>query len=199
MKIFMDDSGYEFDWKTDITQQPFFVMSAVCVPEQVYPKACQNMRISITNLNLPKMTNPLGQGFEIKANQIAKGEGWWGNHNKERCEIRNSMLLFPKENESVAFVSVIDKKAHVEKYKNPDDPLELSLQFLFERIQDYLKYRNEYGYCTYDQPKRTDDKLHNISTNLMREGSEIIYWSDYYKDRRTITLHLDRILEFSLG
>ena len=98
MKVFMDDSGNSFNWETDISAQPYYVLSAVCVPDDVYPDACEEIRTSITNLHIPEMSNPMGQGFEIKARDIARGKGWWQNHTNERNEVIDLMLSFPLHN-----------------------------------------------------------------------------------------------------
>ena len=60
------------------------------------------------------------------------------------------MLSFPSHNDGAAFVIVIDKKAHQEKYVTPEDPCKLSFRFIFEKLEDYLTYVDDYGYCIYD-------------------------------------------------
>lgn len=197
--IFMDESGYSPNWKADMDIQSYYVLSGVCIPADTYPEACQKIRTDIKNLNLPGAVKPLGLGIEIKARDIARGEGWWQSHNQERNSVRDLMLSFPPKNDGVAFVVVIDKKSHFDKYISPEDPWSLSLRFIFERLQGYLFDKDDYGFCIYDQNKRLEAALQNSSTALMREGSEILYWSDFFNTQVIYTFDIDRIVEFSLG
>jgi len=109
------------------------------------------------------------------------------------------MLKAPKEYGGTAFVVVINKLAHRERYAYPADPYQLSLEFIFERLQMYLSDINDYGICVYDQNKRLEDALQNTATVLLREGSDLIYFSRFYHSLVIKTLPIDRIVEFSLG
>jgi hypothetical protein len=190
----MDEAGYSYDWKSDIDTQPFYVASAVCVPSPSYPEACKTVRKEIDSLKLPGADKPIGQGFEIKARDIAQGKGWWRDHEKERNQVRNLMLSFPTVYDGTAFVVVVDKKKHWAHYANPADPSLLSFQFLFERLQWYLSEIDDHSVCIYDQNKRMEDALHGFSATLMREGVDIIHniWGIH-------TLEINRIVEFTLG
>jgi len=197
--IFMDESGYSFNWEANLDKQPYYVLSAVCLPSEKLPNAYQEIRSEVSDLNLEGATIPLGQGFEIKARDVATGSGYWRTHNEERDAIRNIMLTAPKKYGGTAFVVVINKQAHRERYAYPENPYQLSLEFIFERLQMYLSEINDYGICIYDQNKRLEDVLHNTAAALAREGSEQIYFSRFYNSLVIRTFPIDRIIEFSLA
>jgi hypothetical protein len=195
----MDESGYTFDWEADLHKQPYYVLSAVCLPAEELPTVYQETRSEVSNLNLQGVDKPLGQGFEIKARDVATGSGYWRTHNEKRNVIRDIMLTAPKKYGGTAFVVVISKLAHRERYPNPVDPYQLSLEFIFERLQMYLSDINDYGICIYDQNKRLEDVLQNTAAALLREGSEQIYFSRFYNSLVIKTFPIDRIIEFSLS
>lgn len=73
--IFLDEAGYSRDWKKQIDEQPFYVLSAVCVPMDKIPAAYDRVRREINEMDLPGQEKLLGRGFEIKARDIAQGTG----------------------------------------------------------------------------------------------------------------------------
>jgi hypothetical protein len=197
--IFMDESGYSFNWEADLDKQPYYVLSALCFPSEQLLLAYQKIRSEVSDLNLEGAAQPLGQGFEIKARDISSGSGYWRNHNDERNAVRDIMLKAPKKYGGTAFVVVIDKLAYRKRYAHPEDPYLLSLEFIFERLQMYLSDISDYGICIYDQNKRLEDILQNAAAALVREGSGLIYFSRFYNSVVTKTFLIDRIIEFSLG
>ncbi len=197
--IFMDESGYTFNWEADLDKQPYYVLSAVCLPSYEIPKVYQKIRSEVSNLNLKGAYQPLGQGFEIKARDVAIGSDYWRTHNHERDVVRSIMLKTPNEYKRKAFVVIINKLAHRERYPNPEDPYQLSFRFIFERLQRYLSNINDYGICVYDQNKRLEDVLQNTAIGLFRDGSHLICFSSFYNSLVEKTLTIDRIVEFSLG
>lgn len=197
--IFMDESGYCYNWEKSIDEQPYYVLSAVCLPSEQLFIAYQKIRSEISDLNLEGATKPLGQGFEIKGRDIAKGSSYWINHDIERNTVRDIMLTAPKNYGGTAFNVVINKLAHIGRYAHPADPYYLSLEFIFERLQSYLNDINDYGICIYDQNKRLEDNLQDAATTLSREGSVLLYYSSVLNSPVIKTLKIDRIIEFSLG
>jgi hypothetical protein len=191
--IFMDEAGYTFNWEADLDKQPYYVLSAVCLPSDKLLNIYQEIRRKISNLNLEGANKPLGQGFEIKARDVANGYGYWRTHNEERNVVRDIILTVPKEYGGTAFVAVINKLAHKERYIYAENPYKLSLQFIFERLQKYLSDINDYGICIYDQNKRAEDVLKNTAAAIFREGSEL------YNSFVEKTFTIDRIIEFSLS
>ena len=196
--IFLDESGYSKNWKNDIEIQPFHVLSAIAIDCDRYAPLSQTLREKIGGIEDLELDHPLGRGFEIKANEVSKGKGWWKSHNEQRNEVRESMLSFPEKDNDTAFVVGIDKKKHSNKYAFPDPPHEIAFQFMFERIQWYLIDQNDVGICIYDQTKFLDDDMHEASTDLMRDGSAVTYQSEFF-GYISKSFQIDRIIEFSLG
>ncbi|MEO0130395.1 MAG: hypothetical protein ABIK76_01690 [candidate division WOR-3 bacterium] len=56
-----------------------------------------------------------------------------------------------------------------------------------------------YSICIYDQNKRLEEKLQNTAAVILQEGSELIYFSNFYNSLVIKTFPIDRIIEFSLG
>lgn len=178
--IFFDESGYSKNWKEDIDAQPFHVLAAFVVDAHRYIEACEQLRSQVAEIGLEKLNYPLGLGFEVKAKEIAKGAGWWQQHNQERNALREQMLSFPLHSSGTTFLVVLDKSKHFEKYAFPDPPHEKAFQFMFERLQWYLLEQQDFAVCAYDQTKFLDDDLHNASIGLMRDGSPVSYFSEFY-------------------
>lgn len=197
--IFMDESGYSFNWEVNLDKQPYYVLSAVCFTAEQLFLAYEKIKNEVSSLDLEDATQPLGQGFEIKARDVASGSGCWRTHDDKRNVVRDIMLTAPKKYGGTAFVAVIDKLKHRERYAHPVDPYQLSLEFIFERLQMYLSDISDYGICIYDQNKRLEDTLQNAAVTLTREGSELIYFSRFYDSLVVKTFPIDRIIEFSLG
>ena len=194
--IFMDESGYVPNWEKDMGEQPFYVLSAVIVPLENYKSGSYTLRAGMKELNIPGVDN-LGQGFEIKASSVFRGEGWWNNHNNERDIVRQLILSFPKENGGNVIVVVIDKKAHYDKYEIPENPYSLALKFVLERIQHYLNEVDDYGIVIYDLNHKLINLLSKEATDLIRDGSAISKWTIW--GLFEFTLGIDRILEFTFG
>jgi len=198
--IFMDESGYTPDWTVGMEEQPFYVVSAVCIPWERCEEGYRKLREEIKALKLPGFSKPLGQGIEIKAKDIAKGRGWWEVHNEKRNKVRNLMLSFPKQNDGCAIVSIIDKKAHYQKYAFPASPYTLALQFVFERLQHYLSSPgvDDYGIVIYDFNARLESEISDKVVKLIGYGSYILKgtWIGLPFE---FTLRIDRILEFAFG
>jgi len=199
--IFMDESGYvsnNWDSPENLEVQPYYVVSAVVIPFENYKVGSKKLREEISILNLPGANKPLGLGFEIKAKDIATGKGYWGTHNEERNKVRNLMLSFPKDNSGHAIVTVIDKKAHFNKYVNPEYPYKLALQFIFERIQHHLDNENEEGIIIYDLNHRLEPGLSSEATALIRDGSQILTY-DVLGFPYEFRLNINKVLEFAFA
>lgn len=197
--IFLDEAGYTFDWTSAMEDQPFYVLGAVVLPADNLPPAYSALRQAEQQIQLPEASVPLGQGREIKAREVATGSGWWRSHNSERNGIRDLMLTWPTTHEGTAILVVVDKKAHHEKYYTPDSPYLLALQFMLERLQHYLTARNDHGYCVYDHNKRLEAEVHAKAIGLIREGSDITYYSSFYGGEVYTKMTLPNVLELALG
>ena len=197
--LFIDESGFSRNWTQDIAQQPFYVLAGVCIDASEYAAACDDLRTKVECLNLPDLEFRLGQGSEIKARDVARGDGWWGNHNEQRNRFRDLMLGFPAEYGGAAFITVIDKARHRDQYAYPEDPVSMAMKYLFERVERYLRETDSHVFCIYDHDTWRTDSLHEESMSLIREGSRVIYFSRFSGERMETTNILDRILEMALG
>lgn len=199
--IFIDEAGYCNNWRADLVNQPHYILSAVVFPLNEMRLIYEGIRQEIGDLNLRAnyAQHPLGQGFEIKASDIVHGRGYWQRHLSERNAVRSIMLEAPKKHNGVTFAAVIDKKAHMNRYARPTNPYRLALQFVFERLQQYLTDIDDYGIVIYDQNKRIEDTLHTDATTLIRNGSELHYFSKIFGDFVTRRFRIFRILEFSMA
>jgi len=197
--VFLDESGYSFNWLNDIDNQPFYVLSAVAIDAASYGAACAEIQEAVAAMNLPGVEHPLGKGSEIKARQVTNGQGWWRDHNDERNHFRDLMLDFPRRFNGTAFLVVIDKARHRNQYVTPADPVPMAMQFLFERLEWYLREINDTAYCIHDHDKRRTDTLHEHSVDLIRGGSQIEFYSAFYG--RVVNNHHDlaHIIEMALG
>jgi hypothetical protein len=73
--------------------------------------------------------------LQLKARDVPRGTGWWGTNNAKRNQFRDLMLAFPSINRGTAFVVVIDKARHRNQYTQPEDPVALGMNYLFERVE----------------------------------------------------------------
>lgn len=195
--LFVDESGYSSNWKNDTDDQPYFVLSGFMIDADKYTSICDSLREEFSKIKLEKYNYPIGQGFEIKARDIAKGNGWWKKNTESRLAIRDLMLTTPNKSGGITFLVIIDKKKMLQQYSEPEDPVKLSLRLLYERVQKFLDQTNQTAVCIFDQSSFRDDEMHATSTTLTRDGSYLFYLS-FHKGFVSEQLKLDRIKEFYL-
>ena len=109
------------------------------------------------------------------------------------------MLTAPRRYGGSAFVVVIDKARHRDRYATPADPYLLAFRFIFERLAHFLAERQDVGYCVYDQNTRLQGDLLEESNELIREGSEIYGYSRFFDQHIHGVLAIDRIQELAFG
>ena len=198
--IYLDEAGYTGDdWQAGIVDQPFYALSAVAFDLTVVDNMYQAARKEVDALRLPDCTVPLGQGYEIKGKDIAKGAGWWQGHDAERNAVRNLMLTLPKKYDAYIIVIVVDKALLHKRYSSPDNPYLLALQFALERMQLQLVSIPDQAICIYDQNERMSKALSEYATSLVREGSYVEYFSNAYEAYIRKRFKLPNILEFTHG
>lgn len=199
--IFMDESGYSSNWQSDMEKQPYYVLAAICLPCDNLVSVYDAIRKKIHDLGLKikGAKEPLGLGFEIKASDIARGAGYWRRNNRKRNVVRNTMLSAPAQYGGTAFVAIIDKAAHKNRYTNPADPCRLSFEFICERLQHFLTDVNNYGIIIYDQNKRYEHTLQNDAASLVRNGSLLLYQSRYLQTMVMKQFRISRVIEFTTG
>jgi len=198
--IFLDEAGFtRGDWRNGIAQQPYYTLSAVCLPGARLATVYQDIRAKVTGLSLVQLPRPLGQNYEIKARDIASGTGWWQAHNTERNAVRDTMLSAPRAHDGCAFVVVVDKAAHFAKYTLPEDPYLLAFRFAFERLAQFLEEKQSYAYCVYDQNTRLQESVLEQSSALIQQGSYITGYSWFYEQHYEFVLEIERIVELAFG
>lgn len=196
--VYLDEAGYTgSDWIAGMQEQPFYVLAAVAVDIARVDEMYQCARKEMASIGLPEYIVPLGLGYEIKAKDIAKGNGWWQGHNTERNAVRDLMLTLPKRYDAYVITIVVDKERHKKRYSFPDNPYLLALQFALERMQLQLMATDEKAICIYDENDRLSNELSDYTTSLVREGSKIEYFSNAYEAYIKKRFQLTNILEFT--
>lgn len=188
--VYIDESGFSLNWKSDLGNQPIYCLAAVCLPAESVCTAHDTIRKEIAAK--VQLTSPLGRGSEIKANDIVKGTGYWSKRDALRNFVRNEFLEAPRRFDGTAFLVVVDNVAMAEKYINPADPVLWAFQLLFERLQKYLKRVDDFAICLHDMSKRMEE-LNSFSANLASEGSidlKILFSTE---------LKTERILDLAFG
>lgn len=196
--IFVDECGYSHNWmdEKNIEQQPFYVLSAVAIASSRVKDIYENIRKATYFLIQNDDAWLLGHGSEIKAKEVDRGEGIWGQNPHLRKEIRKIFLDLP---ETTFFVIIIDKKKHKVTYKDPKNPYELAFQFLFERVEGFLNDKNQYGLILIDLNKREEDAQKNTAAQLILQGSHGISWRNFYGQVYEWRLPINKIIELHFG
>lgn len=177
--------------------QPFHVVSAVAIPSDALPNIYTNIRSRIAQLKLPEtQADALGRGEEIKADQVDKGDGFWGKNQGLRDAVREIYLNLT---EVTYFLVCVDKRAHKIQYFQPKDPATLSLQFLLERLQSFCQENNQTGYILIDLNKRLEAEQRNLLSRLLRWGSGGIALSRFYGEIYEWRLEMSNIVEIQFG
>lgn len=197
--IFIDECGFARNWTTQLDEQPYYVLAAVCIRGSRLPDAYNDLQRRISDLGLPFSDAALGRGFEIPAKDVDRGRGYWDENPEDRCAVRDIMLGSLAPYAGTYLVMVVDKKNLWERYESSRDPYRLALQFLFERLQTLLEERETYGLCIYDENSPYEKLLNATARDLLVSGSQINYWSPVYGDFVSKTLCINRIIEFHMG
>ena len=199
--IFVDESGYQEDWSQDsaIRQQPFHVVSAVAVPSDNLHEVYTAIRSGVAQLNLPKTdAQALGKGQEIKASQVDRGEGFWGKNQVLRDKVREIYLSLD-QHKVTYFAVCIDKKTHKERYSSPENPSNLALRYLLERLQWFLREKDQNGYVIIDQNKRQEPTQRSFLGWLLQFGSGGKALSRLYGTLYEWKLEMSNIVEIHFG
>jgi hypothetical protein len=199
--VFVDECGYVQNWSDprEVQQQPVYVVAAVAISSESLADLYTSIRNAVASLMLPE-TDPgkLGRGEEIKAASVDRGEGFWGKNPGLRDAVRKVYLDLPNV---TYFVICIDKKRHRKLYGvNAEDPSDLGLRLLLERIQGFLRDHEKFGIVFIDANKRKEPRQRSFLGNLLRFGSGGIAPSKFFIGA-IYEWHLDmsNILEVHLG
>lgn len=198
--VFVDECGYQKNWDRPdkIEEQPVYVVAAAAISSESLAERYSSIRNAVASLNLPgKDPSNLGRGEEIKAASVDRGVGFWHENPRLRDSVRKIYL----DLEDVTyFVVIVDKKLHKQRYgNNAQDPSQLALKFLLERIQGFLNENQEQGMVFIDGNKREEAEQRGFLGNLLKRGSGGIAIGKYVATIYEWRLDLRDILEIHLG
>jgi len=196
--IYVDECGYQAKWPDEkaMKEQPVYVVSAVAVDAGNVELVYKRIRDGIAQLELPEIdARSLGKGQEIKARAVDKGDGFWSKRSDLRAKVRE---LYLNQAAVTYFVVCIDKVRHYEKYQDPENPANLGLQYLLERIQGFLKEHEEQGLIIIDATPRIEPQREFLR-ELLLEGSWGIAISRFYGIPYEWRLEMENIIEIHFG
>jgi hypothetical protein len=170
--IYVDECGYQVNWADEkaMKEQPVYVVSAVAIAVDSVEAIYRKIRKSIARLNIPRINaHALGRGQEIKASQVDRGEGFWRKYPNLCDKVRK---IYLDHSGVTYFVICIDKRRHYYRYKKPEDPANLGLQYLLERIRGFLKEKEEQGLIIIDANRKIEPQHRELLQKLLTKGSE---------------------------
>jgi hypothetical protein len=196
--VFIDECGYSKNWEKCIKEQPVHVTSAVAIKADDLLNIICRIKNSLASLSLHHVdVSLLGKGEEIKASSVDRGDDFWSKNPLLRDAVRKAYL---DHSEQVTYFLVcIDKQRHRIKYSKPDDPADLAIKYLLERIQGFLVEQNDNAYVLIDANKRIQEKQRNFLFLILRRGSEGYCINKWFGIIYTWHLSLDNILEIQFG
>lgn len=151
--VYMDESGYvprNWSSKEALDQQPFYVAAAVLIEAEKLFEIYKHIQDKLTTSGAlePKVCSLLGKGVEVKASWVERGEKVFQNVSEEkRREIAEVYL----DVNATYIAAVIDKVKHKERYAHPDEPHDMAMQFVIERIAYFLKDKKASAILFIDQ------------------------------------------------
>ena len=196
--VYIDECGFSLNWKKGLSEQPFYVLAAVAIPIANLRDMYEDIRRDLSALEIPGLDERMiGIGQEIKAKDVDRGDNYWQLHDEHRHAVRELYLGVVSKCSGTAFIVIVDKKEHFSKYAYPEEPDILALQFLFERLQGFLEAIDSFAICTFDKTPREEELLSHAE-ELIKYGSHITYWSNFYGIFIEKNLKLSRIFEFQM-
>ncbi len=197
--VFVDECGYQKNWKLQksIRQQPLHVVAAVAIDSNDIGQMYETMRSEVKKLKLPKTNaDALGKGEEIKASSIDRGKGFWGKNQQLRDEVRR---IYLGHSQVTYFVVCIDKVRHLKTYSTPDDPADLGLKLVLERIQGFVGEKRQKALVLIDSNKREEAAQRSKLFQLIRMGSTGFAVSRFYGTFYKWNLQMRDLLEVHFG
>lgn len=195
--IFLDECGYVKNWSEDkaIDEQPFYVLAAVAIDATRVQGVYEQIRQEIKKLSLPGVqADRLGRGEEIKARQVDRGDDPFKNP-----EHRNLVRSIYLGQDAIYFVACIRKRDHKKRYPNAQDPSQLALRFIFERVQPFLKERGVSGLVLVDKNKRDERQQQEYSAGLLTGGSTGFAYNQFYDTFYEWKIDFENIIEIHFG
>lgn len=198
--VFVDECGYQEDWKSpeSLKQQPVHVAAAAAIHSDDIEQVYASIRQMVKSLRLPKTdADSLGRGGEIKAAAVDRGDRFWGNNTEHRDQVRRAYM--DHASKVTYFIVCIDKVSHKDKYTWPEDPADLALRFLIERVQGFMNEHKENAVVLIDANKREEARQRGYLAKLLRWGSSGFGVSRLYGTLYEWKLDMRNILEIHFG
>ncbi|QDU79200.1 hypothetical protein Pla110_09050 [Polystyrenella longa] len=175
---FLDESG---DHSLDNTDPdfPIFVLSLVLISRKDYEKNV------ITAVNRLKLRFWDHEGINFHSRDIRKRQGAFSeliarnNYRDFVSELSQCMEDMPY----TLFVSVIRKDMLSQKYKYAENPYDLSLKFLLERVLDFVKAKGikELPIIAEARGKNEDNQLKAEFFDLLGRGTGFVKKEEFQK------------------
>jgi hypothetical protein len=201
--IYVDECGYHPSWAQEdaLREQPVHVVSAVAIASEDVKSVYTAIRDGVSGLGVHKIDtnfdpNALGKGREIKAKDVDRGYGFWCRNPQLRDKVRE---IYLGQSPVTYFVVCIDKARHSDKYVHPEEPADLALRFLLERIQGFLEGEKEQGLVIFDANRKLEEQQRKFVTGLLLEGSGGIAVSKFYGTVYEWRLEMENIIEIHFG
>lgn len=198
--VFVDECGYQKNWSSakNLEAQPVHVAAAVAIKAVNINPVYTSIRKNLQVLDLPHIdATALGTGQEIKAAPVDRGDDFWKDQPELRSRVRQ---IYLDHGEKCTYIVVaVDKHRHKEKYPYPDDPSNLCLKFLLERVQGHANAHNEHAIVLIDINRREEPEQRNLLAKLLRWGSSGLGISKFYGSLYQWQLEMQNIVEFHFG
>lgn len=201
--IFLDESGFTNgpDWKSNINNQPYYVLSAVAVLFDNYSSICKYLRDCVNSIL--SCDFQLGYGKEIKCGEIFKHQNMCEDKYSNSEKIIDTFLNVPKKFKCKVISVVINKQGYLKDYSRSQEitPWLFAITLMYERIEYMLgnMFDDEYFcICNYDFSGFWQE-IYQHSDSLFIKGSKIYYRN--YKSESLLTTEqpITRILEVTFG
>jgi hypothetical protein len=163
--LYLDASGDAGKPKNSNTQH-FILGGLTCNPE--LSLTCSKTFADLLTKYFPDSTK---KPMKIHYKDLIHGSDPWSQINRKNFadDFFNLLLTY---NFNV-FAMVIDKKAHWDQYLHPFQPYNLTLEYMLERYQRFLKEKNDLGLVVSD---REDNALMNnlcmLFEKFKRDGTK---------------------------
>jgi len=153
--LYLDASGDSGKYRGNNTMH--FVLGGIaCKPEMSYD--CSNLFDSLLN---KYFLDPKVRPKKIRYYDLIHNRYPWNTIDNKGFADDFFKLIISKD--ITIFSMIIDKKAHWEKYVNPVEPYNLTLEMMMGRYQWFLNRNKEIGFVVSD---REDPNLMNNLSNL---------------------------------
>jgi hypothetical protein len=169
---YLDESG-NTGRRLDDPDQPVHLIAAVMVPEERVADMARSMDVLAAQWLPPELRRA-----EFHGAALYSGNGpWKGVAPGDRIQVYRSVLQLISELEAVVAHASVDKPRLAAKYRYPDSPHLLALQFLVEKIDTYLATQSDplrsRGLLIADQTHEHEAFAIDLVAQMQRHGATI--------------------------